>query len=145
MLRQQRDIRTVDALFCLQVMVVVADRYLARSGAVSGTYVASALGCSAKLVARAFEVLQQVGVLAPTEDQKTIPAVPPDQIRVNEVLHSCRAVVAPSVRESSIEYRLQTRVRDVLNRNLDVSLAGLVGELLRAEGELSVVEGEVGA
>ena len=145
LLRQERDQRTVDDLFCLQVLVVVADRYLARSGAVSGSYVASVLGCSSKLVARAVEVLHSVGVVAPTEDHKTIPAMPPDQIRANEVLHACRRIVAPSVPEASLEHRLERRVRAALDRSLDVSLADLVADLLRAEGELSVVEGEAGA
>ena len=89
--------RAPDAFFALAVTAVVCNRFLSGWGATSVGKIADTLGADTRLVLQALAVLQEAGLLLPTEDARYLPGVPLETTPTHAVLDAWREVTAPKV------------------------------------------------
>jgi len=92
--------RHADALFGLQCLMVVAERYAAGLGASPETAVTRALHSDPQYVLNALETLEEAGVLAES-DKGYLPALPLEELTVREVLIRYRRETRPNIADNA--------------------------------------------
>ncbi len=89
--------RHADALFGLQCLMVVAERYAAGLGPSPESVVTHALHSDPKYVLNALETLEEAGVLGETPGRGYLPALPLERLTVREVVTRYRKETLPNI------------------------------------------------
>lgn len=120
--------RHADALFALQCLMVVAERYTAGLGPSPESVVTHALHSDAKYVLNALETLEEAGILGVAQGRGYLPAIPLEQLTVREVVIRYRKETLPSMADNAPGAEL---VGGLLSPG-GVQLDHPISELLRA-------------
>lgn len=114
-----------DALFAVQCLLVIARNWSLGKGPTPEPAVTHELRSEPVCVCAALDVLESAGILAESE-QGYLPAVPPDEVTVREVIRRYRQLTLPAVADEAIGSDVVQGLLDAPGRGLDETVAGLV-------------------
>lgn len=118
--------RHADALFGLQCLVVVAERYAAGLGPSPEPVVTRALHAEPQYVISALETLEDAGILGESP-RGYLPALPLAELTVRHVIDRYRRETRPSMADDAPGAELVAGLLSVGAAGLDQPVAGLIG------------------
>jgi YihY family inner membrane protein len=127
--------RRPDSAFGLQVMLVVAARYLDGEGGSCTEDVADRLGTSLLHVQTAMDVLEDAGLLVETTDGRFLPTVPPSRQTGAEVVQAWRRLAAPVLEAEGVGQAAVLGAQEAMARVLARPLSAMVEEEAGPEAE----------
>lgn len=114
-----------DALFAMQCLLVIARNWSLGKGPTPEPDVTRELHSEPVCVRAALEVLEGAGFLAASE-RGYLPAVPPDEVTVRDVIRRYRQFTVPAMAEDAIGNEVIEGLLGAPGRGLDQTVAGLV-------------------
>ncbi|MFH1466725.1 MAG: YhjD/YihY/BrkB family envelope integrity protein [Pseudomonadota bacterium] len=129
--------RRPDACFGLQVLVALAESFLAGKGQIHGDALVERLGAPARAVHEALDMLETAGFVVTTEGGGYVPAMPLEQLSGGRVIRACRAVSVPACGEEAPGNEAVVRAFDAISEALDESVAALAAAALPEPTESS--------
>lgn len=117
--------RHADALFAIQCLLVVAQRYAIGGGPTEERVVTRTLQSEPNFVRNALEALEDAGLLAESP-AGFLPAVPLDQVRVRDVLRRYRTLTRPSIADDAMGNALIDDILAAPGTLMDATIAQMV-------------------
>lgn len=117
--------RHADALFAVQCLLVVAQRYVRGDGPTEERTVTRALQSEPNFVRNALEALEDAGLLAQSP-RGYLPSVPLDQVRLRDVLMRYRTLTRPTIADDALGNALIAEVLAAPGTLMDATIAEMV-------------------